>query len=695
MSYQCKDFSADLRKCTVPWSYIWVNSGYSTCAPLKDTVLGVKGCFAPPLAAGDTELSFTLEAGRHIIEDTGNKGKEDCGLLYAGGTWQPDKILRKGTYHYMVGERLISLKAESELVPLYGQAGFLMKVRVRNRMGEALAVKLTPRLRPGHPEIRELGKWDFTPPAALGGECRTEGKGGIKGEGAVSGTKPLFWENESVRVTLIQEQSEKTLSAGQVLEARFAVVFTRAGVEPDLCPQQSCEGGLPLLQAWERTSLQAWERRMEQTNHSIPRLESNIPGLEMYYRRSLISGLVCLWENEQYVTNPFPATSGMDGGSICCYPWDVAGYSARTLVMLLGEQSLSFLNAMLDSGIDRHICMSLSGDGSGWCSYAYSMWSLMNLYWTVVTMTGRGLELYGKIKNLFEAEEQRLEEWEHLKDYGRQHNLLEMRTCGYEYYVPSPNAERAWCYDRLADLCEFIKGEKREDWRAKAEAIRESIRRNLWDSEAGWFKALHPGNHVEYVYSIQDYDTMRMGICDEEIKKAMPSHVADGKFLGTYGVTSISAGDELHYELNDPDWSGGGCYSGDGPELAETLWRVREPALALDVLSRHFWMGTMAPYIPQEHYCDRPQMPENKRANIIAGVSGMQAVLFGMLGLEPTLDGHLVIDPQMPQSGSEMCRMEGYRHRGHTVDLEVNGTQMSVSLDGKEVYNGGVRRLEL
>ena len=184
MSYQCKDFSADLRKCTVPWSYIWVNSGYSTCAPLKDTVLGVKGCFAPPFAAGDTMLAFTLEAGRHSIEDTGNKGKEDCGLLYAGGTWQPDKIIRKGTYHYMVGERLISLKADSELVPLYGQAGFLMKVQVRNRTDQEICVKLIPELTPGHPGIQELGKWDFMPPEALGGECRAEGKESVEKRGS-------------------------------------------------------------------------------------------------------------------------------------------------------------------------------------------------------------------------------------------------------------------------------------------------------------------------------------------------------------------------------------------------------------------------------------------------------------------------------------------------------------------------------
>ena len=146
----------------------------------------------------------------------------------------------------------------------------------------------------------------------------------------------------------------------------------------------------------------------------------------------------------------------MDGGSICCYPWDVAGYSARTLVMLLGGKTLDFLKQMLRSGIDSHICMSLDGKGQGWCGYSYSMWSLMHLYWTILTMTGTGWELFDEILALFQAEEARLPEWEDLKDYGRQHNLLEMRTCGYEYIVPSPNAERAWCFDRFADLAERL-----------------------------------------------------------------------------------------------------------------------------------------------------------------------------------------------------------------------------------------------
>ena len=84
MGFRLGDFSMDLRKCTAPWKYIWVNSGFSTCALRKETVTGAQGLYAPPFAAPDTALSFSLEADGHSIEDTGNKGKGDCGLLFAG-----------------------------------------------------------------------------------------------------------------------------------------------------------------------------------------------------------------------------------------------------------------------------------------------------------------------------------------------------------------------------------------------------------------------------------------------------------------------------------------------------------------------------------------------------------------------------------------------------------------------------------
>lgn len=663
MSYRAEDFRIDMRKSTVPEKHLWVNSGYTTCAPQKGNVAGVSGCFAPPVAAEDTAFSISMEADGHRIEDALNYGKGDVGLLYAGAFWQPDKILRKGTYHHMVGEKLVSLGVESQLVPLYGKAGYLMVVRVENRAKEQVTLKVDPLLTPGHPRMVDLDLWDFMPPQGA--------------EKEVPKVAENLWENDDIRVSLFTEGFEdKVLEEKGVYECRAAVVFTKAG-------EAAPEG--KRLSDWQEETERVWRERLELAGSRIPEIDSNIPGLCAYYRVSLISGLVCLWENDAYVMKPFPATSGMDGGSICCYPWDVAGYSARTLIMLLGDKTHEFLLRMLESGIDSHICMSLTGKGQGWCGYSYSMWSLINLYWNIVTMTGRGLELFDRVVKLFEQEEKRLPEWRNLKDYGRQHNLLEMRGCGYEYYVPSPNAERAWCYDRLADIAALLGRGDMPGWRKKAEAIRTSVKENLWDEEKGWFKCIHP-DHVEYVYSVQAYDAMRMGACDEHMIDALIAHLVDGKFLGEYGVSSVSAEDGVHYEVNDPDWSGSGSYSGEGPELAEALWNNGRPKLAYEVLKRHFWQGKMLPYIPQEHSCDTPTTAPNKRANIIAGVVGLQAVLFGLAGIKPELDGKLVVEPKPLAEG--WLQVKGYRHRGKTVDIWFDASRMKVTVDGGTVYDG-------
>ena len=55
MGFRLEDFSMDQRKCTAPWKYIWVNSGFSTCALRKETVTGAQGLYAPPFAAPEPQ----------------------------------------------------------------------------------------------------------------------------------------------------------------------------------------------------------------------------------------------------------------------------------------------------------------------------------------------------------------------------------------------------------------------------------------------------------------------------------------------------------------------------------------------------------------------------------------------------------------------------------------------------------------
>lgn len=671
MDYTTNDFRLDLRKCTAPPGYIWVNSGYSTCAPKIDTVTGIKGCFSPPFAAGDTELTFMLESNHHLIPDNGSRGKDDCGLLLSGMEWRPEMIVRTGTYHYRIDRKLHSFYVNSKLIPLTGKAGFLTEISVENRSHLDIELAVHPILSAGHPSYIELEQWNFMPPASSDSEALP--------------VDDHTWQNEQVKILLLSDVSMPVhFSPGDTSTFRFAVIFTRPGESATVAPD---------LNKLKTKTLNCWYNKINLANRTLPKLESNIPGLEAYYRRSLISGLVCLWNNNDYITDPFPATSGMDGGSICCYPWDVAGYSAETLVMLLGEKSKDFLSAMLHSGIESHISMSLSGTGLGWCSYSYSMWSIIHLFWTILTMTGTGFELFDDVLALFKKEELRLEEFDHLKNYGRQHNLLEMRSCGYEYFVPSPNAERAWCYERMADVANALGRTDCTSYYPKAVSIKRSIIEKLWDEDKGWFCCIHPDGHSELVYSIQIYDVMRMGICDSVMEQRLTAHLQDGTFLGKYGVSSISAEDPVHYELNDTDWSGGGCYTGDGPVLAETLWTHGYSRLAFDVLKRHLWMGETLPYFPQEHYCDKPAMPPGKRANIIAGVAGMQSILFGMFGLKCELDGRLVIDPHPPEDG--YVQVTDLKYGTMLIDIYIKGRDMKISADHAVLYQGAVKKIEL
>ncbi len=253
-----------------------------------------------------------------------------------------------------------------------------------------------------------------------------------------------------------------------------------------------------------------------------------------------------------------------------------------------------------------------------------------------------------------------------------------MRGVGYEHIVASPNAERAWSLRHLADLADLAQDADAPTaaWRTRADQIIESVRTTLWDDERGWFKALYPDGYEELVYSVQIFDALRAGACTPAMTDELLTHLHDGAFLGAYGVHSVSQADSRHFELNDPDWSGGGAFSGEGPQLALTLFEQGFPELAVDVLQRHFWLGQHLPYIPQEHYADRPMAPPHKRANISAGLAGAEAILHGLVGLQPQLDGTLWLDPQLVGDGA--LEVAGYGFRGHRVDVALSESALTV-----------------
>jgi hypothetical protein len=344
--------------------------------------------------------------------------------------------------------------------------------------------------------------------------------------------------------------------------------------------------------------------------------------------------------------------------------------------------------------LSKYYAYTLDGSGIG-VPYSYSIWSYVNLVWTIWKHSGEQKELFDEAVRLVMENENLQSKQNGLIDYGVQNNLLEMRSAGWEHFVASPNAERAWCLERIADMGEQtgVDKDRINQWRKSAAEVRTNIQKTLWDPETKWFKCIYPDGHEETIYSIQAYDALRAGVCTKEMEDALITHLRDGAFLFPYGVSSISAEDDVHYEVNDPDWSGGGAYTGEGPILALTMYELGRPVLALDILRRFFWMGRHLPYYPQEQFADRPAVPANKRANEISGLTGAQAILYGMAGFDPRIDGSLWINPQIP--ADTQLIISGYGWKQSSVDISFINNTFIILLNGKKIYSGKQKQIRI
>jgi hypothetical protein len=651
------DVALDLRASLTPWNHLAAFSGRTVVQPLPRCVTGVGDWFAPPVSARGFKLTTALVVDGHRVIDNGNRGKGDCGLLWAGGTWLPDRIERHGTYHHALPIGVRSLAVRSELVPLASAPGFVLTITVTNRGVTTVDCAWEIQVEPGGVRLVPLNEWDYSPPpvAALPAHANGEGR----------------WQGEGVSLTLHREGTRAAIAPGASVSFRLAVADS-AAVPPTAG-----------LAAWAAETATVWERRLALVASRFPSLSGGTPELRAYWQRCLFSFLLCWWEAPGFCHTPFIATSGLDGGAICAYPWDVGGYAPQAVAQILGPSVLGVLDGFLGFGLDSHSRYTPAGNGTN-VDYSYNAFSAVALAWGAACHQGLDRARFRTLaEQVLAIDAGRTNDGE-LVDWGVQHNLLEMRQRGWEYLVASPNAERAWCFDRLADLADFIGEPGAAAWRAQAERIRSAVVTRLWDDDQQWFRCCHPDGGIEHVLSIQAFDAWRVLPANPRIDAGLLHHLQHSGFLGEYGVSSIGSADTIHYELNDPDWSGGGAYSGDGPLLALTLWEKGRGDLAWDVLKRHFWMGKQLAYIPQEHCCDRPEVPAHKRSNIVAGIAGCEAVIGGIFGLMPHPDGSLRWQPAAIPSG-EPVRLEGYRFRGHEVTVEVSATGSRAWVDGVAV----------
>lgn len=665
-SYTLDDFDLELER-AVPNLGIWASNGWTTVAPLPRTVCGVGAFFGPPFAAPDASLTVTFELDGQPLIDHAHPEVADH-LLSQSGYWHPGRISRTGTYHRYRDSRLTSFTVSTALVPCRDRTGYLLTIAVRNRGDEELRLRLHPIFEAGGPRRVPSNEWHYDAPYP--GRRATP-------LGAFS------WGNDEAVATLTLDLSSRPLAPD---EEHVSYIAVTVDARPAALQVRELADLGQATETW-------WGQALATHLASVPTVHSDIEGLETYYRRSLMSGLVCLWDSPAFVTTPFLSTGGLDGGNMCAYVWDVCGYAPNLVAMLLGPKTRGVVDVLAAIDFNRHYAATLDGSGVG-VGYAYSAWSLISLVQSLSAHYGIDAQLVERAFSVFEDGHASYAAAGALLDFGEQENLLEMRTAGWEHVVPSPNAERAWCLNAIADLAE-VSGASLDikDLRRRATLIQQAVQQELWDDRVGWFRCRYPDGHTELVYSVQAFDAVRAGCCSPDMVTALVSNIRDGGFLGNYGVSSVSRQDGVHYEVGDPDWSGSGAYEGEATTLALTLWEQRLGRLAWDVLRRLFWMGEQLPYFPQEHYCHRPDVPSHKRMNVVAGLAGAEAILFGLMGLVVGSDGRLWFDPQ--PSVDATLELRDFRFRDRVIDVDLEPDRCRVGVDGKWVHEGALQRVPL
>ncbi|HBO42387.1 MAG TPA: hypothetical protein DD670_00290, partial [Planctomycetaceae bacterium] len=597
--------------------HIFVSSGWITVQP-DVARLGFGHMFAPPFLANPMRVACTIDGQTVEMVDY---------------TWYPSEFALRA-------KPASGLDVRGRIVPLVGVSAVICELILTNRSSQSVSseIALTAEGAVGH-SLR----WPFSAPRARVENTKRMVKPDrlrLRSDDGVAELALAIAGGEASSPDGLPKRTV-TLRPGE-RQTHFLVAVLDA-------PEKTSALLDKILASPERFVAEArlnWQRRIERLEAVAPAIETPNASLAAFYRRSLFSLLACRWDSDAMRFRPWYATSGMDGGAVCSYLWDLS-YTSKMAVLCDAQAVRRYLLAFAEADLTNSNSLSpLDGSPLG-NGYSYNDYNLARLAHDYVTLTGDVGVLSEMVRDetfldylyRYALRKEDLDRPPVLVDYGTNKNLLELkRTEDYQYYTPSPNAERVLIYDQLDKLFSWTGRKTPHDLAARAGTLREHLLEKLWDPEHRWFRCLDREGRPRIAYSIQIFDLLRTGMLSREQQQAVLSHLSEDEFLSPHGVHSLSKQDE-GYDPNDADWGGPGAYAGDVPELVVDLIAAGHVVLGVDVLQRILWWSEF-PYIPQAVLAADRDYRTNGRANIVAGLSGCQAILNGLLGIR--VDGEQI-----------------------------------------------------
>jgi len=665
-------------------------NGRGTVSVRDWSVTGLQVLQFPPIYSRDYhfQLAFRDETNHVLIQDVTADAQEELAatgkntkplgfnwfphtpfvVLLQRAYWQPNLYVRTGTFHKMFGSKWDSFGLRTKTRVSAEKDEVYLEVEIHNRNSEPLVLTVIPQQSAPVLGLSIPGERDNAQPAA--------------GQQLDAFTLA----SPTVRVTAVSDLG-KPLKDGWPWEipaqatrtARFAVI-------PQQISSPAPNPYAPDLAERIARADHALRERFHWAMENLPRISTADKHLDDLYYRSILSVLDTRWDRENFITRPYYAV----GTWLDTIAWDTS-YASELLSMLdpagLRETFLTYIR----EGLLTHTYIPWNGKAEAF-AYAQDPFAKMWILQDYLRQTGNfpfldhvegGASVYEWMKRAVVEVKKQYGRPDGLLDFGsNSNNFLEIRTDGYTNVVAATNGLAAESFQQLADWGKARNDPEAEQFAQWAAQLRKALNDKLWNEPAGWFDNLFPDGSHQLVFSYHLFDILGSSLLSPHQQQRMVAHITEGEFLGPYGMYGIAKSDEKHWELMDMDWGGGGQYTGMPLRIAETLYRLGYSELGWNILARCGLWTERYPYIPQDAFTDFfGEIPEDMPLEIAAG-SGVQAILFGIFGLRPAMDGSLQISPAYHAEMGE-AKMAGFHFRGHTYDVAMTPAEYCVYRDGK------------
>jgi hypothetical protein len=677
---------------------------------------GVGRITAPPLTAVLRQQFAVLQGNDGLYW----KGQASGPMHVESG---PDLVWEPGEATITTLTNVFNLRVEQ--VALRNPQGFVLQLRLRNRTSHTEELTLASIQ---EPTIRKPSVWTYGSQFSEAAQFNAPGRlsNGMavhqNAEGAVAFSMPGAYGTSAASTQEILQQvraHRRGREQPSLVTALYRRFRLRAGEEvttyvvlASATSPEAARTAVRLLMAHPGAAIARARSTMNADIRAwlgrLPAFYDPDPRVTRFYYLAALQLLYARWKvGKTFVCDPWYATSGLDSGAMNSYVWDLD--YARVPFSLLDPSGMrAMLIAMAGGSLDAHYSIEpTSGQGTG-VFYSYDPYAFTSAVDEYLRVTGDRsiLSVKRKGKTLLDwlikmarfGENELDQDGNHLLDYGTDRNLLEIKTTGsgpgYIHEVPSPNAERSYVYDTVADILAEAKNpvyqKTIEEFRKRAKQAREAVNKILWLEGPGWYGCRQKDGKVVPIYSIQVFDLLRFpGIVPLARAKRLVQHLNRDEFLGPWGIRSLSVKDRL-WDWTDHDWSGPMTFIGDEPQLIADLFQAGFVQKAWQAFGKILWWPEHLAILPQGIANDdyRFMFPQSAsfggrisagRTNEISGATGVEVIIRGIFGVRPGRDGSISFSMGLRPGDGPIAL--SYPYRGRIWDVTQRHEGLGVRRD--------------